>query len=173
MPINPELSPLTPHEAAEAVGVGVQSIRRWCEWHAVHLSDSASPGPGIPRRLTRRDVEVLKAVKDLRYQGLQTEAINDRLAGMAFPEIDSPSDSAGMAKAFIDSPTAQDARHATPAPIVALDDLEKLLEALERSRIKEDKITRHSLTMFGAGFIAALLFVIVIVLLAVLYGGFR
>src|SRR5690349_16356919 len=87
MAINPELSPLTPHEAAVAVGVGVQSIRRWCEWHAIHLSAGASPGPGVPRRLVARDVEVLKMVKDLRYQGLQTEAINDRLKTMAFPEI--------------------------------------------------------------------------------------
>ena len=85
---NSELSPLTPHEASEQVGVGVQSIRRWCEWHASHLSPGANPGQGMPRRLEGRDIEVLRVVKDLRFQGLQTEAINEQLKGTVFPVVD-------------------------------------------------------------------------------------
>lgn len=172
MPISTELSAFTPHEAATAVGVGVQSIRRWCEWHAIHLSDSASPGPGIPRRLTRRDVEVLKAVKDLRYQGLQTEAINDRLYNMVFPEIDSQVDSAVTIPITPTPDTnALDAQHSTLAVRVALDDLRNEFDAklavLQRSREPSFFVG------FGAGFIAALLLMIAIILLAVLYGGFR
>ena len=172
MPISTELSVFTPHEAATAVGVGVQSIRRWCEWHAIHLSDSASPGPGIPRRLTRRDVEVLKAVKDLRYQGLQTEAINDRLYSMVFPEIDSQVDSAVTIPITPTPDTnALDAQHSTPALTVALFDLERRidakLEAIQRSREPSYFVG------VGIGFIAALLFMVAIIMLASLYGGFR
>jgi len=127
------LSPLTPHEAAAAVGVGVQSIRRWCEWHAAHLSPGANPGAGMPRRLVARDVEVLKEVKDLRYQGLQTEAINERLAGLTFPEVENIQiiDTPGLNENnVLDAPSSlQDAQQAFLTPVRLLDDLEKRMDA--------------------------------------------
>ena len=100
------------------MGVGVQSIRRWCEWHSLHLSPGASPGPSVPRRLTKRDVEVLKEVKALRYQGLQTEAINDRLDTMVFPEVDNAADTVDSAAL---QPASPDAPTAPPATLLVLD----------------------------------------------------
>ena len=145
------LSPLTPHEAASAVGVGVQSIRRWCEWHAAHLSPGANPGAGMPRRLVARDVEVLKEVKDLRYQGLQTEAINERLAGLTFPEIE-PGDQADNEQ------TALDALPASPeGPGVAQlltpvqNDLGLRFERLERSMSEVQAEMRPRWWWFVAG----------------------
>ena len=167
------MSEHTPHNTADTLGITPFTLRRWCDYHAAYLSPSANPPAGQARRFTGRDLEVLKHVKSLRAQGLTVARINEQLAPLTFAEIDNSEQDTDIVEAPQDAQTAQDARHATPASTVALDDLEKLLEALERSRIKEDKITSHSLTMFGAGFIAALLFVIVIVLLAVLYGGFR
>jgi len=149
MAINNSLSPLTPHEAAEAVGVGVQSIRRWCEWHGVHLSAGASPGPGIPRRLTLRDVEVLITVKDLRYQGLQTEAINERLRSTAFPEIDdSPSDNPSMdsSEVTIAQPTSPEPHSEAPLMLAVVNDLQTQIRALQQAR-DEDKRIRQSQTL--------------------------
>lgn len=130
---NSELSALTPHEAAGQVGVGVQSIRRWCEWHSIHLSSGASPGPGIPRRLNARDIEVLRQVKDLRYQGLQTEAINDRLADLTFPEIDTEAittlDSEELAPV-----AAQEGLQQAQGIIVTLEAMQRQLDGLQAER---------------------------------------
>jgi len=167
------MSEHTPHNTANTLGITPFTLRRWCDYHAAYLSPLANPPAGQARRFTGRDLEVLKHVKSLRAQGSTVARINEQLAPLTFAEIDTNEQDTKVVEAPQDAQDAQDARLATPAPIVALDDLKTLIGALESSRIKEDKITRHSLTMFGAGFIAALLFVLVIVGLAVLYGGFR
>lgn len=146
------LSPLTPHEAAAAVGVGVQSIRRWCEWHAAHLSPGANPGAGMPRRLVARDVEVLKEVKDLRYQGLQTEAINEHLAGLTFPEIE-PGD---QADALTVPPASQEGQGAPQLPAVVHNDLQTKLDRLERSVVRIEAETRPNWWWFAVGLGAGL-----------------
>lgn len=157
MAINPELSPLTPAEAAEAVAVGVQSIRRWCEWHAGHLSVGASPGPGIPRRLTQRDVEVLKVVKELRYQGLQTDAINDRLKSMAFPEIADSADSDSavtVADSVEATPGAQARQGGAIVPKVEpefITSIERRFAALERSAQEQRATWWHVAVGIGIG----------------------
>jgi len=169
---NNELSALTPHEAAGLVGVGVQSIRRWCEWHAIHLSSGASPGAGIPRRLTGRDIEVLKQVKDLRYQGLQTDAINDRLAQLAFPEIDTDSNiTIDTAIAPHNAPDGLQQAPGMVAMIETVNAVQRRLEALERSASEAKQGQRDNIIMFGFGFIAAALMFLLLIVLAWLYGG--
>ena len=79
---------LQPYQVAELLGVDVGTVRRWCGWHSSLLSESANPLPGGRRRLTAQDVEVLRAVKSLRDQGLQTPAINASLAGKVFAVAD-------------------------------------------------------------------------------------
>lgn len=166
MAYSESLSPLTPAEAAEAVGVGVQSIRRWCEWHAMHLSAGASPGSGVPRRLVARDVEVLKVVKELRYQGLQTEAINERLKTMAFPDIaDSiESDNAVTVADSADTlPVVQETSSAVQLPIVALNDLRSEFNAKFTAL---EQRTRPNVWWFVAGLVAGLGFAAVAELFA-------
>lgn len=78
---------LSPHQAAQQIGVSVHTVRRWCKDHAQYLSPSASPDRGATRRLTSRDVEVLQEVSRLRsVEGLTTAQINERLAGLVFSE---------------------------------------------------------------------------------------
>ena len=165
------MSEHTPHNTADTLGITPFTLRRWCDYHAAYLSPSANPPAGQARRFTGRDLEVLKHVKSLRAQGLTVARINEQLAPLTFAEIDNSEQDTDIVEAPQDAQNAQDRTDAALAVRVALDDLEKRFDAkLEAiQRVREPSF----FVGFGAGFIAALLFVIVIVLLAVLYGGFR
>jgi hypothetical protein len=117
---------------------------------------------------------VLRHVKALRDEGLQTIAINDKLSGLTFAEIDTP---ANANIAIVDAPDKPDR---APGTIVGQDymmSIERRFEALQASvnEVRQAPVTsqRDGVLMFGVGFIAALLFVVVIIGLAVLYGGFK
>jgi DNA-binding transcriptional MerR regulator len=159
-----------PHEAAILTGVSVHSIRRWCEYHAAYLSPRANPESGVQRRLTPRDVEVMKHVKSLRDDSLSVNLINEQLAGLTFAEIDSDPSTDSHAIAYQDAP---DAPESSPASIVALDAMRSDIDVLKAFVADSRQSQRDGVLMFGVGFIAALLFVVVIIGLAVLYGGFR
>ena len=53
------------------------------------------------------------------------------------------------------------------------EDLQTLLAALEASRQKDSSLVRHGIAMFAFGVACTLLFVLLLLGLAVLYGGFR
>jgi DNA-binding transcriptional MerR regulator len=79
---------VTPTAAARLLGVNPHTVRRWCAAHADHLSAGANPPANATRRLTGRDVEVLRAVAALRDQGLQESQVNARLADLTIAEVD-------------------------------------------------------------------------------------
>lgn len=125
----------TPAEAAALVGVPVHSIRRWCEYHKPHLSETANPEPHQARRLTRRDIEVLRTVKDLRDQGLTVPVINERLRDMVFGDIDSTDSSPNTSLTAPASPgTAITPLMVVDAMQSALAPVEARLQALEAQR---------------------------------------
>lgn len=177
MPSNKNSHTFAVSEAAAAVGASVHSLRRWCEWHAPHLSSGANPTSGQARRLDRRDIEVLRYVKAQRDEGLQTLAINKQLKGLTFAVIDKPS----TGEQQIDEPAALEGLGDAPSDIVvssainAIETLNRRVEALETIRQTPAPVVaqRDATVAFGLGFVAALLFVLLIVGLAVLYGGFR
>ncbi len=86
----------SPQEAADlltAAGYKVSSdtVRRMCERYGRHLSPSANPEPGTPRRLTAEDVAILRAARAYRDQGLDTEQIDDQLSQLVLDEpVDVP-----------------------------------------------------------------------------------
>jgi len=88
MPSNQPAHTVLVSEAASAVGVNSHTIRRWAEWHSAHLSPGANPPAGQAKRFAGRDIEVLRHVKALRNEGLQTDAINEKLSGLTFAEIE-------------------------------------------------------------------------------------
>ena len=146
-----EQTTLTPAKAAELVGVEVYTIRRWCDWHAAHLSPGASPGAGALRRLTMRDIEVLKTVRDLRAQGLTTATINEQLAGVTFPEIE-PGDQADNEQTALDAPPAsQEGLGAAQLPAPVQNDLVLRLDRLERSLVEVQGEARPRWWWFAVG----------------------
>ena len=158
----------TPHATANMLGITPVTLRRWCAAHAAYLSPLANPPErGTARRFTGKDIEVLKHVQSLRAHGTTEAKINEQLRTLTFAEIDNSEQATDPVEAPQDAQNAQDRTDSALAVRVALDEFDAKLEASQRSREPSFFVG------FGAGFIAALLFVIVIVLLAVLYGGFR
>jgi hypothetical protein len=113
---------------------------------------------------------VLRHVKALRDEGLQTIAINEQLATLTFAEIDT-SEQAASAVAL--APTAPDAPTATPAPLLVLDDLQTLIRAIQQGNQTTQPTQRDFVVGLALGFLVACALFLLLLLLAVLYGGFR
>lgn len=173
MPSNTSSQTLAISEAAEAIGVSIHSLRRWCEWHKAHLSPGANPPAGQARRLTGVDIEVLRHVKALRSEGLQTVAINEQLAGLTFAEIDT-GDHSPVDSEEIEPTAAQEKLQQTPGPIMAPEyfmAIERRFEALEAAMQEDQRYRFDQLTMLGIGVCIGLLFCAILIGLAWLYGG--
>ena len=167
----------TTKQAASKLQVSPNTLRNWSDQYAGFLGESARPGHQPERRFADKDLTVLTYIKQLRAEGLQAEQIRERLTETTFQDAeilqqqttiegDKPQQTTA-----IDLPTAQEAQHLTPAPLVALVDLERLIDAkLEAiQRVKEPSF----FVGLGLGFIAAGVLFLLIVGVAILYGGFR
>jgi len=132
---------------AALLGVNVGTIRRWTTAHSAHLSHSATPASGGRRKLTPRDLEVLRAVAAMRDEGLATDAINERLAGMAFAvpiSTEQPHETT-------ETPQALALRD---LPIQTyMEPLTARIAAIERSHEASQRAQRHWLYGFALGMI--------------------
>ena len=161
---NDRQTTITPSAAAQRLGVEVYTVRRWCDWHAAHLSASASPGAGALRRLTQSDIEVLSMVRDLRAQGLHTETINEQLEGVTFAVVDTDEQSAADSEELAPVASQESLQQAPQAFVVALDSLQRQIDGLRASR-------RDNVSWFSLGFLVAGFLFLGMVLLSWLYGG--
>lgn len=102
------MSVLTPQQAADALGVSVQTLRRWSAAFGAVLSASAAPGPGRQRSYTVADVAMLAHARDLLAAGQ------------------------GMAEVAAILPTihVEDAPPAPPVPMIAESAQERFVSAL-------------------------------------------
>ncbi len=171
---NDRQTTITPAIAAQRLGVEVYTVRRWCDWHATHLSASASPGAGALRRLTQSDIEVLSMVRDLRAQGLHTETINEQLEGVTFAVVDTDEQSAADSTELA-SVGSQEGQQATQAIVIVVESLQKRFDALEAAHHQirqEDRQSRDDMVKgFAIGFLVAGFLFLGMVLLSWLYGG--
>lgn len=172
---NNPLQTFTPTEAAEMVGAGAHSIRRWAEWHSPHLSQGANPAPGAPRRFTGRDLEVLKHVKALREQGLQTLAINEQLTRLTFAEIDTQSQPVETPAALNPLPTGQESPSAAQFPIMVLNDLENRFSAkfaaLEQTKEEVKRSRQRDTLIYLLGFASGIVLAVGLLAVAALMLG--
>ena len=160
---NDRQTTITPSAAAQRLGVEVYTVRRWCDWHAAHLSASASPGAGALRRLTQSDIEVLSMVRDLRAQGLHTETINEQLEGVTFAIVDNDEQSAGDSEEL--APLAsQEAPQSTQAIIMVVESLRSEVKAIQEARRFD------AVGLVGLGIVIGLVFATMFIALASLYG---
>lgn len=157
---------MTPADVAEILQVNPHTIRRWCVAHAAHLSHGATPGNAAPRRLTGRDLEVLRAVATLRAQGLKETAINERLAKITFVEVDNPAHDSQENPLQRFATPHQTAQDGLLLP-VAIDALQKRLDAVDRHFERLERNQRDRVLIFIAG--AAVGLVAAILLLLIVY----
>ncbi len=163
----------TTKQTANILQVAPNTLRNWSDQYADYLSESARPGAQPERRFTDKDLTVLTYIKQLRSEGMKEDGIKSRLSETSFNDVEilQPATTTLQSEPATALPTVQEEHHNAPALLMVMNDLEKRIDAkiaaLERSR-------EPSFTVgIGIGFIAALLFVLVIVGIAVLYGGFR
>lgn len=154
----------TPAQAATLIGgVDASSIRRWCGWHAAHLSPTANPSLGVQRQLSAQDVETLREVKRLRVAGLTTPAINAQLSGRTFAVVETPAS----------APAAQDGPGTELVPIPAQIDVQALTALLQGQQTQLDDLRASQrsgavLFVLGVGLgviLCAALILIIIVLI--------
>lgn len=171
----PEQKTISPAVIADQLGVTIITLRRWCSTFGDHLSPLANPESGQPRRFTYRDREVLKHIRSLREQGRSLAEIGDQLGDISFPEIDDPVDNQPVAQVLPATlPEDQITTFSGSQTALATQQVESIVMAeiaslrLEIRDIKQS--SRSYVSGLAAGFILALGFMIVILLLASLYG---
>lgn len=74
------VDPRKPSQVAKVLNVSADTIRRYAELYAGHLSAAANPGPGRPRAFTEEDIATLRYILQLKAENLSAEEIADRLA---------------------------------------------------------------------------------------------
>ncbi len=153
-------------DAAQACKVTLNTIRNWCRDYAGFLSPGAAVTSGS-RVFTGRDMEVFKYIALLRAEGMQKGEIAQRLGETNFPEIDDSIDASTDAVSTAIQ-TAPDTPDSTPASIVLLDaitTLQRDVAALKASSQTQAPKQGEWFSGFGFGFIAALLFVLLLLAL--------
>ena len=149
MPEHNPLHTFAPHDLAGMFDVSVMTIRRWAEHHAAHLSESANPTAGQPRRFTWADVETMRQIKALRDSGLSVDAINAKLT-----EANAEANTAVTVPVSVElAPTAQEGPEASQLPVRVLEDLEKRIDAKIEAM---EQRNRPNIWWFVAGLAAGL-----------------
>jgi DNA-binding transcriptional MerR regulator len=153
-----------PHDVAGMFNVSVMTVRRWADYHKLHLSDVANPSPGKARAFSWADVEKFRQIKAWRDAGLSVEAINNRLSGIITEAVTANV----MDGSFTSIQNAPDALESMPASILVLDaitTLQRDVAALKASSQTQAPKQGEWFSGFGFGFIAALLFVLLLLAL--------
>jgi DNA-binding transcriptional MerR regulator len=172
-------------QAASRLNVTANTIRNWSDIYGAFLSENARPGAQPERRFSEHDITILEYIKRLKSEGLKEGEIKDRLGETAFAESEvltpaQPTHNAAQLSA--DDGTLQPYRDAlglpdgAPAAIVALDvinTLQRRVEAVEVSTQAAKQSQRDYVQGLALGFLAACGLFGLLLLLAVLYGGFR
>ena len=151
-------------DAAKACKVSLNTIRNWCRDYGIFLSPGAS-AKGEARAFTGRDIEVLKYVALLRSEGMQRDAIIQRLGETSFAEIETnePSDE-GVNSTELASVGAQVEPGQSQAIIVAVQAMQTQIEAIQAARRFD------AVGFVGIGIIIGIAFCTLLIALASLYG---
>lgn len=159
-----------PSDAAKMLGVSTNTIRNWCDTFSAHLSEEATPPPGAMRRLTERDIEVLRAIAAMREESLQLDEINERLFGMAFPEI-SPENA--EPSALVPSEPSYSAIQSTnlAAFTEALQNVSNQQQRIDELDRRLRIIERWRYLWQAVAFVLAMALIVALVLLSVAYMG--
>jgi len=137
----------SPTAAAALVGISVSSLRNWCAQFGDHLSASAHPPPGKERQLSAADVAVLQRVRDLRAQGMTTEAIRAALQQEDLTTLQPVVDVAPTPPA--QAATEQPQAHAEALQIVAA--MNERQQAIEQRIAAVETATAQRMTWFAYG----------------------
>lgn len=159
-----------PADIAKECNVSVGTVRNWCNEYAEFLSAGANPADG-DRKLSDRDLEVCKYIAQLRKEGMSKPQIALRLRETSFgtiepPEAPTEKPTEALQTLQTSLQTTVEPASAAQLPIVALDAINKRIDAIETA--SQAKTLQFGVSMFALGFIAAcVLFLIIVVLISI------
>lgn len=126
----------TTKQTADRLKVTTNTIRNWSAIYGDHLSDSAKPKGAGERRFTDLDITILEYIQGLKGEGSREDEIKARLNETSFANSEIVIDAQLMPNEaqLPEAPvTAVAAPQEAPAVIVALQDVLRRIEAMERS----------------------------------------
>lgn len=154
----PQQETINPSRAAKQIGVPPSTLRLWARQYAEFLSAGANPSPGEERRFTAADVETLKAVVQLRNNGMLPADIANRLRNNPSAGLqDSPGEGAAALQVHAQGDTSHDAIQAFLARTETADKLTDIDRRLERLEGRN-----NTLLLMLAAFVAGVAFVVVV-----------
>ncbi len=157
-----------PARAAKQVGIPASTLRLWAKTYAEFLSPESNPAPGTERRFTDLDVEMLRAVAQLRANDLQPAEIIARLrANPTAPLQNATETPATPVKVVTDLDAAQNAVQTFLAHAGnKLDDVASKIDGID-DRLQRVEHRRDIVIVAIAAFAAGAVVVAIIVWLVV------
>ena len=163
----PAIDTFNPSRAAKQVGIPASTLRHWSRVYAEFLSEGANPGRNEERAFTVADIELLRAVVQLRANGLQPVEIVARLRQDPSAALQTPlatpttgvepmpgtsiaATSSNALEAFLSANTRQ------------LDDVARRVETVD-ARLARVESSRNLVLVAVAAFVAGVVLVGVIV----------
>ena len=154
----------TPARAAKQIGIPGSTLRHWSRVYAEFLSDVSNPEPGTQRAFTGQDVETLRAVAQLRANGVGQDEIIARLRENPTTGQQKPLESPTTG---LDAPSRA---NMYPLPLESLlnasvgkvDAINDKLEAVDR-RLERIESRRNTWLLVLAAFVAGVLVVVALV----------
>jgi DNA-binding transcriptional MerR regulator len=162
---------LATKQAAIKLQVSPNTLRNWSDQYSTYLGESARPGYQPERQFTDKDLTVLTYIKQLRAEGMKEDSIKLRLAETKFTAIEILQTDINRLQqdtTFTTIQNAPDAPESSPASIVVLDAIATMqsdIAALKASSQVQLHNQRDGVVMFGMGFIACAVFVLLLLAL--------
>lgn len=156
-----------PVDIAKECNVSVGTVRSWCAEFSEFLSAGANPTEG-ERKLNEHDLEVCRYIAQLRTEGMSKPQIALRLRETSFGTIEKPTEAPQNATEALQAPQKliEAPPEAAALSVVAIEALQKRIDAIEAN--SRAKTLQFGVSMFAAGFCAAcVLFLIVVVLISI------
>lgn len=156
-----------PSDAAKACNVSVNTVRGWIRDFGEHFTPEAR-GESGNRLLSDKDLNTLQYIASLRSNGLQRDAIAQRLQETAIGEAETLADVQKPAIALQPTPAVPSADFAA---LVALNDLQTQITALQQAKEEVKRSRQRDTLIYLLGFASGIVLAVGLLAVAALLMG--
>lgn len=157
---------VNPSRAAKQIGVPGSTLRLWAKTYAEFLEPGANPSPGEERRFTVADVDTLKAVNQLRHNGMLPADIAQRLRNN---RVTGQQDAPQAPVTELAVSTAANTSHDAIQAFLQRTDIDDRLRDVDK-RLERLEGSRNTWLLVVAAFAAGVVLVVAIVVLLRMIG---
>ncbi len=156
-----------PSDAAKACNVSVNTIRGWIRDFGEYFTPEAR-GEGGNRLLSDKDLNTLQYIASLRSNGLQRDAIAQRLQETSIGEVETL---APLQKPSEAQPALQESHGNDFAALVALNDLQTQIRALQQTKEEVKRSRQRDTLIYLLGFASGIVLAVGLLAVAALLMG--